>query len=858
MDEGSRVGGAQEEAGLYGGGGAPAEPQGAPAAPALEEDSFVGGGAGGAGGADGPPALPAMAPRAAPEFNFEAAEKAKIMAKMQEFKSIFKKYQDGLAAKIPGAKDSAKLESLIALSGALGSSLEIMAEGLREGTISDLGIYVQWCRVRDVALRIRSGSLTSEQTRFFAKLFQLTPYKIELGAQTARNSLSRRGLVLSREEIRHFVREFHDFQVDKNAGGGRELGHPRAVGNSRIKRRRAGGSKKTFFWSAEEDRRLLSAEKETPQLPGIGRDWAVIAKKVGGDRTGKACKHRFFRLLGVDYDRGSRIQERVRRRRRQNVKPGGARVEAMPSFGGAGGTPAGDDPTRASMAAAGGAGGVTLAELANRLDEEEGIAWGGDDLAVLGGAAEDAREELYSSDSESEFAGEVGPDAAGSRDAKRSRVEGMGRLERHLLELQLEEGSLTVVSRIAVQTFNAGYELLPVDHGGDCMPDAIIAAARAAGIDSTRLPDSTSDVRRDIGARMQQMKDAGLLSLSRAIADAKAGHPWYADIADNIQTMPKRLWDMKIDQMIHDAVTTGAMNNQIFARVAAGYYGIPSVDVVVDGQEQMLRLDTPAAWRVPVAQLPLTPHGIVLAQAGAHWDGAGPLPEGTDLTAATVGDHFADMHRERVRELLGLDDSEPEGRPSSSESSSSSEAGSVMGDDAGARGMVRAPKLVGCDFRTVALQEKWLQEKFEVRPSGITRAGRGAFATEDIPAGFLIPYVGGLWPSNRALRESGITNHQYAMDGLRVWPAQNVIDGNPEIYGSDMSPHNPAPYVNDPRGSEFSPNVQITYFKDEGDSPYRNWAESVSPVGYRTTRAIKKGEELFADYGPKYEFPDDD
>lgn len=135
------------------------------------------------------------------------------------------------------------------------------------------------------------------------------------------------------------------------------------------------------------------------------------------------------------------------------------------------------------------------------------------------------------------------------------------------------------------------------------------------------------------------------------------------------------------------------------------------------------------------------------------------------------------------------------------------------------------------------LLENHLSSTVAVKRSTIPLAGKGVFALRDLPKNFFIPYTGKRFESWEEYEETG-NDSTYSME---VCEGGMIIDGHPRY---NRSRYSVAHRINEPPQGEKA-NVSIDFQK--------GWAKKVSPIGFRTTRPIQKGEELWGDYGEDYE-----
>lgn len=122
----------------------------------------------------------------------------------------------------------------------------------------------------------------------------------------------------------------------------------------------------------------------------------------------------------------------------------------------------------------------------------------------------------------------------------------------------------------------------------------------------------------------------------------------------------------------------------------------------------------------------------------------------------------------------------------------------------------------------------------KIDKSLIPKAGKGLFATTDIPQGIFITYYSGV-----ILDEFPEDNPLYAFE-LRIPTNRKkglYIDGSKPIHKDHLG------YLINhyPKGK----NVDISYNSNPKRNPNRL-------IKFISTRKIKKGEEIYWDYGPDY------
>ena len=139
------------------------------------------------------------------------------------------------------------------------------------------------------------------------------------------------------------------------------------------------------------------------------------------------------------------------------------------------------------------------------------------------------------------------------------------------------------------------------------------------------------------------------------------------------------------------------------------------------------------------------------------------------------------------------------------------------------------------------LLKKHLEPYVEVRKSTIPGAGVGVFAAQDLPKGFQLPYIGKVYKGEfeQIIKAIGKDN-----DLLYIFHDESnrlVIDGHPRYNSIGC---NVCFRINEPpRGTKAS----LDFVSSKG------WAKDLSTISARVTRKIKKGRELFVDYGDQYD-----
>ena len=135
-----------------------------------------------------------------------------------------------------------------------------------------------------------------------------------------------------------------------------------------------------------------------------------------------------------------------------------------------------------------------------------------------------------------------------------------------------------------------------------------------------------------------------------------------------------------------------------------------------------------------------------------------------------------------------------------------------------------------------------IAECVEVGDSLIVGAGRGVFATRDIEVGFRMPYIGVVYWDDRDMKGDGAYN-MWCGDS-RGGRITGAVDGHP---ARATRTHNFAPFINEPPRStaRIRANMDMRVFCDA------DWND-LTPCILHATRFIRKGEELYMDYGDEY------
>jgi hypothetical protein len=132
-----------------------------------------------------------------------------------------------------------------------------------------------------------------------------------------------------------------------------------------------------------------------------------------------------------------------------------------------------------------------------------------------------------------------------------------------------------------------------------------------------------------------------------------------------------------------------------------------------------------------------------------------------------------------------------------------------------------------------------LEDFVQVKRSSVKGAGVGVFAKKDLPKGFQVPYLGKLYRGEFELIVK-------LLDGNALYIMHDdensiVIDGHPR-YNSLAC--NVGFRINEPPpGTKPSMEFVST----------TGWAKAFTTISAKTTRKVRKGEELFVDYGDSYD-----
>lgn len=139
------------------------------------------------------------------------------------------------------------------------------------------------------------------------------------------------------------------------------------------------------------------------------------------------------------------------------------------------------------------------------------------------------------------------------------------------------------------------------------------------------------------------------------------------------------------------------------------------------------------------------------------------------------------------------------------------------------------------------LLKKHIEPFVEVRKSTIPGAGVGVFACQDLPKGFQLPYIGKVYKGEFDQIVKAIGKHNDLVYIFHDETNDLVIDGHPR-YNSITC--NVCFRINEPpKGTKAS----FDFVSSKG------WAKNLSTIVARSVRKIKKGEELFVDYGDQYD-----
>lgn len=143
--------------------------------------------------------------------------------------------------------------------------------------------------------------------------------------------------------------------------------------------------------------------------------------------------------------------------------------------------------------------------------------------------------------------------------------------------------------------------------------------------------------------------------------------------------------------------------------------------------------------------------------------------------------------------------------------------------------------------RKRALLKKNLEDSLTLARSSIKGAGKGVFATKDLPKGFQIPYFGKLYRGKWKEIEPFVTDFTYVFhDEEEAY----VIDAHPRF---NRCASNFGFRINEPsRGKK--PN---SAFKTS-----TKWASLIAPISIVLTKSVKAGEEIWVYYGSEYDRSD--
>lgn len=135
-----------------------------------------------------------------------------------------------------------------------------------------------------------------------------------------------------------------------------------------------------------------------------------------------------------------------------------------------------------------------------------------------------------------------------------------------------------------------------------------------------------------------------------------------------------------------------------------------------------------------------------------------------------------------------------------------------------------------------------LDGHLKLKPSTIPGAGSGVFAAKDLPKGFQLPYLGKVYHGKfDAIIEVMDAKEEDLLYIFHDEKNSLVIDGHPR-YNSLAC--NLAFRINEPPKGQTA---SLDFVSTKG------WAKDFSTICARTVRPIKKGEELFVDYGESYD-----
>lgn len=126
---------------------------------------------------------------------------------------------------------------------------------------------------------------------------------------------------------------------------------------------------------------------------------------------------------------------------------------------------------------------------------------------------------------------------------------------------------------------------------------------------------------------------------------------------------------------------------------------------------------------------------------------------------------------------------------------------------------------------------KELQKKFMVvKKSKIKGAGKGVFAKIDIPKGTVLGWYRGKYLTEKQFEKLPDSKTDY------VW----YINDNLYVDGSKIKKNNMLIYVNGAKTKAQKKKINV----DSHNYRKKIW--------YKTTKKIKKGDELIVDYGEEY------
>ena len=138
-----------------------------------------------------------------------------------------------------------------------------------------------------------------------------------------------------------------------------------------------------------------------------------------------------------------------------------------------------------------------------------------------------------------------------------------------------------------------------------------------------------------------------------------------------------------------------------------------------------------------------------------------------------------------------------------------------------------------CLYSELCWQHAGRDLGLKIAPSTIPGAGRGLFATRDLPRNYAIRYGRPIDRLTRAEIHARYPNNQVATYGL--CSANRCVDGRSTQSGL-------ARWVNAPRGTNRRSNSALTMLNTNNP-----WAARAT-----LTRAVRQGEEILTNYGAAY------